>query len=203
MLRISFAAGVAVFLLLAGIATSAEAQSPPQRVRGTIDHVSADTITVQTADGTDQTLKLAPDARIVSVRALALSDIKAGDYIGTAAAKQPDGRLVATAVTVFPAEMRGVGEGQRPWDEGPNSSMTNANVDEIVTGTSGRTLKLSYKGGIAEVDVPPDVPIVTPVPGDRSLLLPGKAVVAFMRQETDGTLMAAFVSVEKDGVKPP
>ena len=134
---------------------------------------------------------------------LALTDIKPGDYIGTAATKQPDGRLVATVVTVFPPDMRGVGEGQHPWDQGPNSSMTNANVDEIVTATSGRTLKLSYKGGTAEVDVPPDVPIVTPVPGDRSLLLPGKALVAFMRQQTDGTLMAAFIAVEKDGVKPP
>jgi hypothetical protein len=76
-------------------------------------------------------------------------------------------------------------------------------VDEIVVGTDGRTLKLSYKGGTAEVEVPPDVPIVTPVPGDQSLLQPGKAVVAFMRQETDGALVAAFLAVEKDGVKPP
>ena len=75
-------------------------------------------------------------------------------------------------------------------------------VDEIVTATSGRTLKLSYKGGTAEVDVPPDVPIVTPVAGDRTLLVPGKAVVAFMRQQTDGSLMAASLTVEKDGVKP-
>ena len=132
-----------------------------------------------------------------------MSDIKAGDYIGTAAKKQADGRLVALEVTVFPEALRGAGEGQHPWDEGPDSSMTNANVDNIVEGTSGRTLKLSYKGGTAEVDVPPDVPIVTPVAGDRSLLQPGKAVVAFLRPATDGTLQAAFLTVEKDGVKPP
>ena len=79
MRRISFTAGIAVFLVLAGMAASAGAQSPPQRVRGTIDQVSADTITVRTAGGTNQTLKLAPDARIVSDRVLALTDIKPGD----------------------------------------------------------------------------------------------------------------------------
>jgi hypothetical protein len=203
MRQITFAAGAAVVLVLTGLATGADAQSPPKRVRGTIAEVSADTVTVHTADGTDQTLKLAPDARIASDRALTLADIKPGDYIGTAAAKQADGRLVAIEVTVFPENLRGVGEGQRPWDEGANSSMTNANVDEVVTATSGRTLKLSYKGGTTEVDVPPDVPIVTPVPGDQSLLVPGKTVVAFMRPQADGTLMAAFLTVEKDGVKPP
>ena len=116
--------------------------------------------------------------------------------------KQADGRLVALEVTVFPESLRGAGEGQRPWDQGPNSSMTNANVDQVVEATNGRTLKLSYRG-TAEVDVPPDVPIVTPVPGDRSLLVPGKAIVTFLRPQTDGTLMASFVTVEKDGVKPP
>ena len=202
MRRIPYTASAATLLLIAAIAGSAEAQQV-KRVRGTIAAVSADTLTVHTADGADQVVKLAPDVRIASDKALTLADIKAGDYIGTAANKGADGRLVAIEVTVFPGAMRGAGEGQRPWDLGPNSSMTNANVDQIVTATSGRTLKLSYKGGVAEVDVPTDAPIVTPVPGDRSLFVPGMAVVAFMRQGTDGTPTAAYVTVEKDGVKPP
>jgi hypothetical protein len=202
MRQISFALGIAIALLLFGT-WDAGALSPPHRVRGTIAEVSADAIIVHTTAGTDETVKLAPDARIGSDRILTLADIKPGDYIGTAAQKQADGRLVAIEVTVFPEALRGAGEGQRPWDEGANSSMTNANVDEVVTATSGRTLKLSYKGGTAEVEVPAGAPIVTPVPGDRSLLIPGKAVVAFMRAQADGTMMASFVTVEKDGVKPP
>jgi Domain of unknown function (DUF5666) len=203
MRRISFAVGMAVVLLHAGLTAGAEAQSAPHRIRGTIDQVSADTLTIRAADGSEQTVTLAPDVRIASDRSLSLGDIKAGDYIGTAANRQADGSLVAIEVTVFPEALRGAGEGQRPWDEGPNSSMTNANVDEVVTGTDGRTLKLSYKGGTAEVEVPPDVPIVTPVPGDRSLLIPGKAVVAFMRPGANGALLAVYLTVEKDGVKPP
>ena len=53
------------------------------------------------------------------------------------------------------------------------------------------------------VDVPPDAPIVTPMPGDRGLLVAGKAVVAFARQAPDGSWTAANLTVEKDGVKPP
>ena len=199
--RIAFA-GIAIAILTAGT-IAADAQSMPQRVRGTIGQVTADAITIHTDDGKDQTLPLAPDVRIASDRALTLADIKSGDYIGTGATKQPDGTLVADEVTVFPAAARGVGEGQHPWTGGANSSMTNANVDDVAMGTSGNVLKLSYKGGTADVVVKPGTPIVTPVPGDRSLLIPGMAVVAYVRTNADGTGMAAFVTVEKDGVKPP
>ncbi|MEJ0096935.1 MAG: hypothetical protein WDM84_01840 [Bauldia sp.] len=178
-------AGIAVALVAAGT-LAANAQSGPQRVRGTIEQVTADTITIKTADGKDQTLPLAPDVRIGSDKALTLADIKSGDYIGTGATKQPDGTLVADEVTVL-AALRGAGEGQRPWTGGPNSSMTNANVDEVAMGTSGNVLKLSYKGGTAEVVVKPGTPIVTPQPGDRTLLVAGLEVVAYVRTGADGT----------------
>ena len=110
MRRISFALATATAFLLVGT-WSAEAQSVPHRVRGTIAEVSADAIIVHTTAGTDETVKLAPDARIGSDRVLALADIKPGDYIGTAAQKEADGRLVAIEVTVFPEALRGVGEG--------------------------------------------------------------------------------------------
>jgi hypothetical protein len=81
--------------------------------------------------------------------------------------------------------------------------MTNATVSQVVLGTSGRTLKLEYNGGVAEVEVPQELPIVTLIPGDRSLLIAGKAVMAFSRQEADGSWTATGLTVEKDGVKPP
>jgi hypothetical protein len=180
--RIVLIAGLAI-ALTAG--TTAAAQSAPLRVRGTIAQVTA------------------ANVRITYDRALTLDDINPGDFIGTGATRQPDGTLVADEVTVFPESARGLGEGQRPWIGGPNSTMTNANVDQVVVGTSGRTMKLSYKGGTADVVVPPTTPIVTFVPGDRSLLIPGKEVVAFLRSDASGTVTAAALTVEKDGVKPP
>ena len=192
--------GLAIALMAGG---AAAAQAAPQRVRGTIDQVTASAITIHTDAGKDQTVPLAPDVRIVYDRVLTLADIKPGDFIGTGATRQPDGTLVADEVTVFPESARGLGEGLRPWIGGPNSSMTNANVDQVVVGTSGHTMKLSYKGGTADVVVLPTTPIVTFVPGDRSLLVSGKEVVAFLRADASGTAMASALTVEKDGVKPP
>ncbi len=48
--------------------------------------------------------------------------------------------------------------------------MTNANVDQVVQGTSGRNLKLSYKGGSNAVTVPQNVPIVTFAPAERTTI---------------------------------
>ena len=41
------------------------------------------------------------------------------------------------------------------------------------------------------------------VAGDRSLLKPGAAVLTIAQKKPDGSLTAARVTAEKDGVKPP
>ena len=177
--------------------------APAARLRGTIEQVSGDSVDHPhprrtASDGADRAGHQDRRASLLS-----LDDVKAGDFIGTAAVKESDGHLRALEVTVLPEAMRGAGEGQHPWDTGPDSSMTNATVAEVASNPDGRTLQLKYKGGEATVDVPANTPIVTPIPGDRSLLIIGKAVVAFARQGADGRLTAAYVTVEKDGVKPP
>ncbi len=43
--------------------------------------------------------------------------------------------------------MRGTGEGSRPYDLRPNSTMTNATVAETVAGNDGYTLTVKYKDG--------------------------------------------------------
>jgi hypothetical protein len=81
--------------------------------------------------------------------------------------------------------------------------MTNATVSGITAAPQGHMLKVTYKGGEAEVIVGPDTPIVTYVPGDASLLKPGAAIFCIARKKADGSLTAARVTAEKDGVKPP
>ena len=56
--------------------------------------------------------------------------------------------------------MRGTGEGHRPFDLQPQSTMTNGTVG-AVTGSVGRTLTLSYQGGEKTIVVPPETPVVT------------------------------------------
>ena len=51
--------------------------------------------------------------------------------------------------------------------------------------------------------VGPEAPTVTFPPADASLLKPGAAVFLTAQKQPDGTLTAARVTAEKDGVKPP
>ncbi|MFC0402005.1 hypothetical protein [Paraburkholderia rhizosphaerae] len=187
-------------------ATVVLAQTPstkPTRIRGDIVSLDGDVLKVHRRSGDTVSIELKPAVAVSAVKALQLSDIKPGSFVGTAATTGTDGKLTATEVLVFPESARGTGEGHYAWDLGPNSTMTNANVDTIVQGTSGRNLKLSYKGGNNEVTVPTNVPIVTFTPAARTDLTAGKKVFVVATPASQGTFVAQRVVVEKDGVAPP
>ena len=103
---------------------------------------------------------------------------------------------------VFPEAARGTAEGHFAYDYGPNSTMTNANVTSVVTGTNGRELDLAYKGGASTVTVPKNVPVVTPVPVSRADLTAGKKVFVVVTPGASGVYDAHVLFVEKDGVVP-
>lgn len=187
------------------LAASAQSAAAPTRVRATINAVHSTTIDVTDTSGNKATVTLPVDISVAQVAPIEPSAIKAGSYIGTAAVKQPDGTLRALEVHVFPETMRGTGDGHRPYDMGPNSSMTNGTVEQAgaVTGAQGRTLSVKYKDGEQRIVVPPQVPIVTFAPGRRDDLRAGAHVVMFVRADAQGTLVAQRVLVGKDGMVPP
>jgi hypothetical protein len=111
--------------------------------------------------------------------------------------------MVAVEVHVFPESMRGSGEGHRPFDLGPKSTMTNGTVGQEVVGNAGQTLTVRYKGGNKDILVPPGAPVVTISPGDRTLLVTGAHIIAFTQKAADGTATAGNVLVGKDGLVPP
>ncbi len=115
----------------------------------------------------------------------------------------PDGRNDAIEVHVFPEDMRGTGEGSRPFDLRPNSTMTNATVAESVAGNDGHTLLVKYKDGEKKVVVSPDTPVVTYVPTDKSELKPGAKIIAFFKKLPDGSYEATRISVGLNGLTPP
>jgi hypothetical protein len=185
------------------VASLAQAQAPA-RLRGTIVSLDGNVMTVKTAVGKDVRVQLADTTNITYPRRITMADIKEGDFIGTTALPGPDGRLVAREVHLFPPAQRGTGEGHNPWDLEPGSTMTNANVSKSAKASGGQELVLEYKGGSKTVVVPPNIPIVTMVPGDRSLLVPGAFVLLFGPAGSDGAINARVVQVtSKDGVKPP
>ena len=181
------------------------AQQPPSpsRVRGTIEGVDGDMLAVKSRAGEDVKLRMTADVRVVGVVKIALSDIKVGSFIGTTTVPGPDGSQNAVEVHVFPEEMRGTGEGSRPFDLRPNSTMTNATVAQTVAGNDGHTLLIKYKDGEKKVVVGPDTPVVTYVPADRSELKAGAKVIAAMKKLPDGSFETNRVSVGRDGLTPP
>jgi hypothetical protein len=179
-------------------------QAPvPTRVRGSIEGVNGDVLAVKSRGGEDFELRMTPDIRIVGITKIALTDIKVGSFIGTTTVPGPDGVQNAVEVHVFPEDMRGTGEGSRPYDLRPNSSMTNATVAESVVSNDGHTLLIKYKDGEKKVLVAPETPVVTYVPADKSDLKPGAKVIAFMKKLPDGSFETNRVSVGRDGLTPP
>ncbi|MCK1547432.1 hypothetical protein IVB12_37270 [Bradyrhizobium sp. 179] len=175
----------------------------PTRVRGTIESVNGDTMQVKSRSGEDFKLHIAADVNVSGITKISLADIKPGSFIGATTVPGPDGSQNAVEVHVFPESMRGTGEGSRPWDLKPNSSMTNATVAESVVGNDGHTLLVKYKEGEKKVFVPDNTPVVTLVPGDKSDLKTGAKVIAFMKQLPDGSFETNRVSVGRDGLTPP
>lgn len=98
--------------------------------------------------------------------------------------------------------MRGTGEGHRPFDLGPDSTMTNGTVGDVVV-SSGRTLKVGYKGGEKTIAVPPETPIVAYEPGSRALLVKGAHVMVFATEGLGEGSTAVRIAVGKDGLVPP
>jgi hypothetical protein len=191
---------------LALIAISSDAiaqQTAPSRVRGSIESVDGETLMVKSRSGEDVKLTMTADIRVVGIVKIPLSEIKVGSFIGTTTVPGPDGGNSAVEVHVFPEDMRGTGEGSRPYDLKPNSTMTNATVAESVVGNDGHTLLVKYKDGEKKVTVTPDTAVVTYVPADKSDLKPGAKVIAFMKKLPDGSFETNRVSVGRDGLTPP
>jgi hypothetical protein len=195
---------IALAMVAASTAYAIAQKAPvPSRVRGTIEAVEGDTLTVKSRAGEDVKLHMTSDMKIVGITKIALSDIKVGSFIGTTTVPGPDGMPTAVEVHVFPEDMRGTGEGSRPYDLKPNSTMTNATVSESVVGNDGHTLMVKYKDGEKKVLVTPETPVVTYVPADKSDLKQGAKVIAFMKQLPDGSFETNRVSVGRDGLTPP
>ncbi len=199
------AAARAAALILALLSFGqSQAQEQPRRIRGTIERVDGDRLHVKARDGSELTLSLKKDATVVAIVKASLSDIKAGSYVGITGIPQPDGTQKAVEVHIFPESMRGTGDGHRPWDLTPGSTMTNGNVEQQVTSVDGQTLKIKYKDGEKTIIVPPQIEIVTYQPGSREDLKAGmKIFVASAPKQPDGSYEISRINYGKNGLTPP
>jgi hypothetical protein len=190
--------------LIAASCTIASAQpAPTVRIKGTIEKVDGNTLTLKTGDG-EAKLTLAGNAQVVVVVKASMADIKENTFLGSAAMPQPDGTQKALEVHIFPEAMRGTGEGHRPYAPVKGSTMTNgATAGATVTGVDGSAIKVRYKDGEKLIVVPPNVPIVRYEIGGAADLKPGgHFTVLAATKKPDGTFEAARINVGRDGVVP-
>ncbi len=197
---------VTLFGALAALSTaSAFAQTPEVvRVRGeVVSFDGASTLVVKSRTGTDVTMHLGEPLRLLGVVKASVSDIKPGVFIGTTTVQKDGSASRSLEIHIFPESLRGTGEGDRPWDLVPGSSMTNGSAGNAVDSVDGKTITVNYQGGSRTVVIQPDTAIVTYVPIDKSDVKPGVKVFAIAQKGADGMLTASVLSVGKNGVAPP
>jgi hypothetical protein len=193
-------------LLMTVVSTVAVAQAPanpPVRIRGTIEKLDGQVLTINGNDGQMKTVKLTDNFTVMGINRVSIDDLGSGKFIGTTTVGERNGALVALEVHIFPENMRGTGEGHYDWDLRPTSKMTNGNVATVTSIGKDHVLDVQYKGGEKKVLVPESAVIVSYTPVDRSVLKPGAPVFVISQRQPDGSLSATRVNVGLNGQAPP
>ncbi|RWM06259.1 MAG: hypothetical protein E5X80_04855 [Mesorhizobium sp.] len=186
---------------ISGLANAAQADTV--RVRGTVVGLAGTALTVKARDGKTDTVTLSPDWMISGVAKASASDIKQGDFLGIASVSKSDGGSGALEVVIFPAALKGTGEGDRDWDLQSNSRMTNGTVADVAE-INGRTVTLTYSNGQKkQIAIPQSTPIVTFAIARPADLKPGVAVFVSAERGGDGKLVSRRVVVGNHGIAPP
>jgi hypothetical protein len=198
---------LAVASLAIAVTMAAAEPAKTVRVRGTIEKVDGNTLTVKSRDGAELRLKLKDNVGVRAVVPAKLADIKSGTMVGITSMPQADGGLKAVEIHIFPAGLN-VNQNHFAWDLMPNSFMTNGAVETSVAAVDGQVLTVSYKRGdkvdTKKISVTPQTVIVGYDKATVADLKPGaKIFVANAPVTADGTIEVASISYGKDGMTPP
>lgn len=179
------------------------AQTQPTRVRGTVERLEGQSLTVKTPEGMAVTVALAPNYSVGAVVKASMADIKKGSFIGVGARPQAGGGLTAVQVFIFPEAMRGTGEGHKPWAVLPDSTMTNATVAETVSHVGGGSVTLTYPGGEQTIAITPEANIIMAAPAEARDLSAGAQVAMTASRQADGSLSSGRVTIARAGAQLP
>jgi hypothetical protein len=200
----------AVLLFGFALSSGAAAQTVP-RIKAKLLSIDGTLMSVDAGDAKPMTVGLLPATKIVKQEKRALTDIKAGDYVGATFITAKDGSRRAQEVHVLPDELRGSGEGIIA--AGPNRFTIGGTVSAAAPGA----LTLQYHGsegtdgsactgralplpggcqGSATIAVAPGVPLVGLVHGDKSLLVPGAVLAISVLAGPDGHPVTPGLTVE-------
>lgn len=178
-------------------------------LRGTLEGVSGNALTISDDAGATSEAALGDESPVFVVDRAAIEDIAEGQFVGITSIVS-GGERVALEVHIFEESLRGLAEGHYPWDlVEEENMMTNANVATVVASGDGRQLTVDYKDGddgatgTQTIVVPPSAAIVDFFSGDRAALVPGERVFLLARDTEDGGVFAVAVVVGRGGVEPP
>ncbi|MGH2405460.1 MAG: DUF5666 domain-containing protein [bacterium] len=173
------------------------APAPAGSTEGVITTVDATSFGVSTAGGAVVRITTTADTRILNRQQARLEEIKSNDLVGVTAKREPDGSLVAISINIFPPEYKGrTRESQFLMESG--NTMTNATVFQNVRRIEGRTLYLRLPDGTSVITVPKTADVFRLTVMQVGQLRPGMRVVVRGGNNPDGSIAAAFVTV--DGV---
>lgn len=222
---------LAAATLAPALLAAATALAAPDRIRGTVVRSTPSTLVVASSDGGDVTVALNDATKYAAVVPSNLDAIRPGDFVGTAT-KGPDSFMVALELVIFPASMKGAGEGHYGWDPLPDntqhgaettaSSMTNGSVRSATpaggttTSTSmtngtvrsgnasggGRTLVLTYDNNKSSTVLVPPTATIVRFVPGTAALVRPGAKVFVKADGSGATPTGQFVAVGQ-GIAPP
>ena len=187
---------------LAAVLLPALASAQAPHVRGVVEKLEGDVLTLKLASGKSERVQLAKDWTVTVLKRVDVSAIQPGSFIGTAEMPQANGTGRSLEVHVFPPGVK-AGEGHYAWDLRKGSMMTNGTVGQVTSSPKGQELEVSYPNGQRHMVVPKGVPIVQFSNGDQSLVKPGTPVFLIVAKSPSGELSAGGVAVGENGAKPP
>ncbi len=196
-MRTLTAIAAAAIALLPGLAVAQDTM----RVRGTVEAVAGDVVTMRTVEGETADITMADGYALIVYEPITVGELAPGDFLSIPALPGADGSTVALSINVFPEAMRGVGEGRSPWDAGEGSTMVNATIGTITAIDGGNALTVSYLDDAQDVSVPEGTPITRIVPTPERRLVAGDMTVLSVTM--DGEIpTGAFAAVMADGTLP-
>ncbi|MDB4882678.1 MAG: hypothetical protein JWL95_1444 [Gemmatimonadetes bacterium] len=195
-------------------AAAAPAASSPAAtpVRGTLASLTDTMLSVMTANGEARVRIVAP-LRVYVRKPSDLQHVTPSSFVGVTSVKQPDGSERATEIHIFPAELRGTGEGSRLMEQATGNSgrstmtngtvsgsrMTNGSVagSRMTNGAVGAragdsTLTVTYQGGSQTITIPARVTVTVIAPSQEKLA-PGANVVVLTNKGSDGGMTTSTV----------
>jgi hypothetical protein len=167
---------------------------PAITLTGIVRRVADSALDLALPDGRIVTAKIVGEARLEVSHQRALSDLKVGDFVGSGAVLQADGRRQAQEVHFIPENRRAARGGHRQQGDDASHTMTNATITQIANEKDGGlTMTLTYASGKQDIYVAPGTPITELTPADPGLLKTGAPVSVMGDQNPDGSFTARAI----------